>query len=499
MTGGRHMVKDQDLLSIQEARDGVAAAALAQKKYTSFTQEQVDLIIEAIAHEAYKQAENLAIRAVTETKMGIIEHKKMKNQLASQGVFESIRQEKTVGIIQDDRVTKQVEIVYPFGVIAAVTPVTNPTATAIYKTLIALKAQNAIVFSPHPSAVNCTIEALKICQQAAIRAGAPDGLIQWITHPTLKGTEELMRHRDVQLILATGGSGLVKAAYSSGKPAYGVGPGNVPVYIDRTADVKEAMKRIIDSKSFDNSTICATEQAIVVHQEVKAQVMAALAENGAILLSGQDKEKLAKVISPIARTLNSQIVGKPATLIANMASINVPSHTRVLVAEEHAIGKEYPFSIEKLSPILGLYTAYSREEAAKICRQLLDVGGRGHSLAIHAQDEDFVKAFAAQMPVSRILVNTLASVGAAGGTTSLTPSFTLGCGAYGGNITSDNISARHLLNKKRVAYGVKELTIPQPQHPQNIQATSIQAKADVPLDRITIEKIIEEVLTKLNN
>ncbi|MGY4795304.1 aldehyde dehydrogenase family protein [Lysinibacillus fusiformis] len=493
------MVKDQDLLSIQEARDGIAAASLAQKMYASFTQEQVDRIVEAIAQAAYKQAENLAILAVTETRMGIIEHKKMKNELASQGVYEAIRQEKTVGVIYEDRVAKQVEIAYPFGVIAAVTPVTNPTATAIFKTLIALKAQNAIVFSPHPSAVNCTIEALKICQQAAVHAGAPEGLIQWISHPTIKGTEELMHHRDVQLILATGGAGLVKAAYSSGKPAYGVGPGNVPVYIDRTANVNEAMKRIIDSKSFDNSTICATEQAIVVHQEVKAQVMAALAENGAILLSGQDKEKLARVISPVARTLNSQIVGKPATVIAQMANIEVPPHTRVLVAEEHEIGKEFPFSMEKLSPILGLYTAQSQEEAVKICRRLLDVGGRGHSLAIHAQDEHFVKTFAAQMPVSRILVNTLASVGAAGGTTSLPPSFTLGCGAYGGNITSDNISARHLVNKKRVAYEVKALTIPPPQHPQNIQAPSMQANEGASIDRLTIEKIVEEVLTKLSN
>ncbi|QSB09000.1 aldehyde dehydrogenase family protein [Lysinibacillus fusiformis] len=493
------MVRDQDLLSIQEARDGIAAASLAQKMYASFTQEQVDRIVEAIAQAAYKQAENLAILAVTETKMGIIEHKKMKNELASQGVYEAIRQEKTVGIIYEDRVAKQVEMAYPFGVIAAVTPVTNPTATAIFKTLIALKAQNAIVFSPHPTAVNCTIEALKICQQAAVHAGAPEGLIQWISHPTIKGTEELMHHRDVQLILATGGAGLVKAAYSSGKPAYGVGPGNVPVYIDRTANVNEAMKRIIDSKSFDNSTICATEQAIVVHQEVKAQVMAALAENGAILLSGQNKEKLAKVISPVARTLNSQIVGKPATVIAQMANIEVPPHTRVLVAEEHEIGKEFPFSMEKLSPILGLYTAQSQEEAVKICHRLLDVGGRGHSLAIHAQDEHFVKQFAAQMPVSRILVNTLASVGAAGGTTSLPPSFTLGCGAYGGNITSDNISARHLVNKKRVAYEVKALTIPPPQHPQNIQAPSMQANEGASIDRLTIEKIVEKVLTKLSN
>ncbi|MGE7693691.1 aldehyde dehydrogenase family protein [Lysinibacillus sp. NPDC094177] len=494
------MIKDQDLLSIQEARDAVTAASIAQKKFSSFSQEQVNRIIEAIAKDAYEQAENLAILAVTETQMGVIEHKKIKNELASKGVYESIRHERTVGTIYEDAAAQQVEIAYPFGVIAAVSPVTNPTATAIYKTLIALKAQNAIVFSPHPTAVNCTVEALKICNQAAIRAGAPEGLIQWIAHPTLKGTEALMQHKDVQLILATGGSGLVKAAYSSGKPAYGVGPGNVPVYIDRTAKVARAVQQIIDSKSFDNSTICATEQAIVVHRGVKDQVLAALAENGAVLLRGEDKGKLAKVISLVPRTLNSKIVGKPATFIAEMANVEVPSHTRVLVAEEYQIGKEFPFSIEKLSPILGLYTANSHEEAVTICRNLLDVGGRGHSLAIHAQDEQFVKEFAAQMPVSRIIVNTLASVGAAGGTTSLTPSFTLGCGAYGGNITSDNISARHLINKKRVAYGIKDMNIPKPQNPKNIQVTSASNHAikEAQVDTVMIQKIIEEIVTKLS-
>lgn len=494
------MIKDHDLLSIQEARDAVKKASIAQKKFASFSQEQVDRIIEAIAKDANEQAENLAILAVTETQMGVIEHKQIKNELASKGVYESIRYERTVGIVNEDASAQQVEIAYPFGVIAAVSPVTNPTATAIYKTLIALKAQNAIVFSPHPTAVNCTIEALKICNEAAIRAGAPEGLIQWIAHPTLKGTEALMQHKDVQLILATGGADLVKAAYSSGKPAYGVGPGNVPAYIDRTANVARAIQQIIDSKSFDNSTICATEQAIVVHRDVKDQVIAGLAENGAMLLRGEDKKKLEKIISPVTRTLNSKIVGKPATLIARMANVEVASHTRVLVAEEHQIGKEFPFSIEKLSPILGLYTANSHDEAVTICRKLLDVGGRGHSLAIHAQDEQFVKEFATQMPVSRILVNTLASVGAAGGTTSLTPAFTLGCGAYGGNITSDNISARHLINIKRVAYGIRELTIPKPHQPKNVQVTfaSDRVNGEAQIDTAMIQRIVQEIVTKLS-
>lgn len=493
------MIKDQDLLSIQEVRDAVVEAAEAQKVYASYSQQQVDAIVQAIAEEAYRQAEHLAVLAVTETKMGVIEHKKIKNELASKGVYASICHEKTVGVVHEDPTAKQIEIAYPYGVIAAVSPVTNPTATAIYKTLIALKAQNAIVFSPHPTAVNCTIEALKICHEAAVRAGAPAGLIRWVAHPTIKGTEALMQHKNIQLILATGGSGLVKAAYSSGKPAYGVGPGNVPVYIDHTANVARAVQQIIDSKSFDNSTICATEQAIVVHQDVKAQVMTALAQNGATIVTGEDRLKLAQVISPVPRTLNTQIVGKPAINIAKMAQIQVPASTRVLVAEEQYIGKEHPFSMEKLSPILGLYTAHSQEEAIRLCQQLLDVGGRGHSAAIHAENDQFVKEFSIQMPVSRILVNTMASVGAAGGTTSLTPSYTLGCGAYGGNITSDNITARHLINKKRVAYGIKELAVPKPQHPQNIQqpAVAVNTGEDVTIDPAMIRKIVEDIVSKL--
>lgn len=494
------MLRDVDLISIQEVRNAVSQATVAQQKYATFTQREVDRIVEEIAKAAFEKAEYLAILAVNETQMGVIEHKKIKNELASQGVFDAIRKEKTVGMICEYPKEQQVEIAYPYGVIAAVSPVTNPTATAIYKTLIALKTQNAIVFSPHPSAANCTIAALEICNEAAMRAGAPEGLIGWVKHPTLKGTEELMKHKEIQLILATGGSGLVKAAYSSGKPAYGVGPGNVPVYIDKTANVKRAVQQIIMSKSFDNSTLCSTEQAIVVHKDIKDQVIQELKRNDAFLLDGRQKEQVAKIISPIPRTLNSKIVGKPATFIAQLASIKVPTTTRVLIAEENQIGKEFPFSIEKLSPILGLYTVDSHEDAIDVCKRLLDVGGRGHSLAIHAHDDQFVRNFAIQMPVSRILVNTLSSAGAAGGTTSLTPAFTLGCGSYGGNITSDNISVQHLVNKKRIAYGIKDIDIPLPRHPQNIQIVNKEeaTKAIENYDATVIEKIVNEIIGKLN-
>lgn len=493
------MLTDIDLVSIQEVRIATEEARLAQKQFQTFTQQQVDQIVEAIAHASYQKAEQLAVLAVSETKMGIIEHKKIKNELASKGVFESIIDKKTVGILNEDYSKRIVEIAYPFGVIAAVTPVTNPTATAIFKTMIALKTKNAIVVSPHPTAAQSTIEALKICKEAAIKAGAPKGLIGWVSHPTLKATEELMRHQDVNLILATGGAGLVKAAYSSGKPAYGVGPGNVPVYIDPSSNVQLAVKKIVESKSFDNSTICATEQAIVVHQEIKKSVMDELVFQGVYVLNEEEKRKVELVISPVPRQLNGEIVGKSAKHIAKLAGIDVPDHIRILLAEETEIGKNYPFSIEKLSPILGLYTATNAQEAISICQKLLDIGGRGHSFSIHANDDALVREFSIQMPVSRVVVNTHAALGAPGGSTSLIPSFTLGCGSYGGNITSDNITVDHLINIKRIAYETKPVIIPQPTH--RLKETRIDRNSDVveTIDSKLVTRVVEEVLKKLNS
>ena len=481
---------DYDLQSLQEMRKAVSRAKEAQVKYQQFSQEQVDRIVKHVAEAAYRQSEYLARLAVEETKMGIVEHKKIKNDLGSMGVYESIKDEKTVGVIRDDYAKKMTEIAYPFGVIAGITPTTNPTSTAIFKTLISLKTQNAIVFSPHPSAVKCTVEALEICNRAAIEAGAPEGLIGWISKPTMATTTELMRHREVNLILATGGGGLVRAAYSSGKPAYGVGPGNVPVYVDRTANIKQAMKMIVDSKTFDNSTICATEQAVVVHKDIKELAVRELRNNGAYFLDESEKERIEKIISPSIGKINPAIVGRSAETIANMAGIIIPAGTRLLIAEETKIGKEIPFSLEKLSPIFALYTAYDEEEAKRICIDLLNLGGRGHSFSLHTNDERIVQMFGAEMPVSRIMVNTLSSIGAAGATTGLTPSFTLGCGSFGGNITSDNVTARHLINIKRVAYGMKEVEIPQPS--QTIQYHIQESANDDGIDAM-IEQVMKEV------
>ncbi|WP_216828739.1 acetaldehyde dehydrogenase (acetylating) [Alkalihalobacterium elongatum] len=484
---------DFDLQSMQQMRNMVKKAKEAQAKYMNFSQDQVDTIVKNIAEKAYRQAEELAKLAVEETGMGVWEHKKIKNELGSLGVYESIKFQKTVGTINKDPNNKIIEIAYPYGVIAAITPTTNPTSTAIYKTLISLKSLNGIVFSPHPSAVKCTAEALKICNDAAIEAGAPEGLIGWMTKPTMDATTELMKHKDIDLILATGGGGLVRAAYSSGKPAYGVGPGNVPVFIERTANVKKAIQMIVDSKTFDNGTICATEQAIVVHKDIKAMTVRELKNNDVYFLDEEEKSKIEQVISPIKGKLNPKIVGRSAPVIAEMAGISVPKQTRILIAEETRIGKDIPFSIEKLSPIFALYTASNEEEAKEICIKLLNLGGRGHSFSIHSNEERVIEQFGLDMPVSRIMVNTLASIGAAGATTGLTPSLTLGCGSYGGNITSDNISAQHLFNIKRIAYGIKEVSIPKPS-----LSTSEDNALQMNSVKYDIDEMIEQVLKEVD-
>nr|WP_263327210.1 aldehyde dehydrogenase family protein [Neobacillus sp. Marseille-Q6967] len=478
---------DQDLQSIQEMRNAVKRAKEAQLEYLSYTQEQVDEIVKRTAQAAYEKSLELAQMAVKETGMGIVEHKKIKNEVGSMAVYESIINEKTVGIIHEDRTNKVVEVAYPYGVIAGIIPTTNPTSTAIFKTLISLKTRNAIVVSPHPRAVNCTVEALKICEQAAIEAGAPEGIIGWISNPSMAATTELMKHRDVNLILATGGGALVRAAYSSGKPAYGVGPGNVPCYIEKSANIAKSVSMIVDSKSFDNGTICATEQSLVVDRNILQVVVRELKNNGAYLLNDEEKAILENVISPAPGKLNPDIVGQSAVKIAAMAGISVPADTRVLIAEESRVGKEVPFSIEKLSPIFALYTANSYEEAKEYCLKLLNLGGRGHSLALHTNDESVAKDFALEMPVSRIMVNTLSSIGAVGATTGLMPSLTLGCGSFGGNITSDNVSARHLINIKRMAYGIRDASIPKP-------STVIQPKDDAK----DVEFIVDQVLKQVN-
>ncbi|WP_438298665.1 acetaldehyde dehydrogenase (acetylating) [Sporosarcina sp. FA15] len=454
------MAIDADLLALQEMRTAVQIAKEAQLAYMSFTQEQVDRIVKAVADAAYEQSARLGKMAVEETGMGVAAHKTIKNEVGSRDVYESIKDLKTVGVVGEDKVKKVVEIAAPFGVVAAIIPTTNPTSTAFFKTLIALKTRNSIVVSPHPYAIQCTNEALKVCDEAAVAAGAPKGLIQCLTMASMDATQQLMKHPDVNLILATGGSALVKAAYSSGKPAYGVGPGNVPVYIERSAKIEKAVKDIIDSKSFDYGTICATEQAIVVDRNILELVNRELKKNGAYILSDEEKLIMEKVVSPVPGKVNPKIVGKSPQVIAKLAGITLPEGTRVIVGMETKVGKEIPFSLEKLSPVFAMYVASDLNHAKDLCLSLLNLGGRGHSLSIHTETDAIAREFAMDMPVSRILVNTMSSVGAVGGTTGLMPSMTLGCGTFGGNITSDNVTAKHLLNIKRMAYGIKEVQLP---------------------------------------
>ncbi|XKH49772.1 acetaldehyde dehydrogenase (acetylating) [Chryseomicrobium palamuruense] len=493
---------DNDLLALQEMREAVKAANKAQKEYMNFTQEQVDKIVKAAADAAYKASERLGKLAVEETGMGVAEHKKIKNEVGSRDVYESIKNLKSVGVVAEDRASKVVEIAAPFGVVAGIIPTTNPTSTAFFKTLIALKTRNAIVVSPHPYAIECTKEALRVCSEAAEAAGAPKGLVQCLTLGSMEATQELMKHKDIHLILATGGGALVRAAYSSGKPAYGVGPGNVPVYIERSARIEKAVAQIVDSKSFDYGTICATEQALVVDKAIKEQVVKALEKNGAYLLNDEEKKKMEKTISPVPGKVNPEIVGKSPQTIAKLAGISIPEGTRILVGMEDKIGKDVPFSLEKLSPVFAFYEVRDSNHAQEVCMDLLNLGGRGHSLSIHTQDDKIAREFSMTMPVSRILVNTLSSIGAVGGTTGLKPSMTLGCGTFGGNITSDNISAHHLLNIKRMAYGIKDVTLPKvtprEDSTQDVTQKVLQSVGTVDgLNETQIKQLVTQIVNQL--
>jgi len=457
-------LRDRDLLSVQEARELVARASAAQKIFAAFSQEQVDAIVAACAEAATDAGEQLARSAVEETGFGNVPDKIIKNHLASVEVHKAIRGMKTVGVLREDREKGIVEVATPVGVVAAVIPCTNPTSTTIYKTLISIKARNAVVLSPHPAAARCICETAAVLSRAALKAGAPEGLIGCMVHTTMQGTQELMRHREVGVILATGGTGLVRAAYSSGKPSYGVGPGNVPAYIERTANVRKAVADILAGKTFDYGTICSSEQAIVCDDRIRDLVLEECRRQGAYFLSAEEAEKVgALVYRPGATAPNPQIVGKPATILAEMAGIKVPPQARVLIARLTAVGREHPLSAEKLSPILAFYSVPNTAAAIELCNKLLRFGGAGHTAAVHTASESVAKEFGQGVPAFRVCVNTSAVHGSIGYSTNLFPAMTLGCGALGGNITSDNIGPHHLMNIKRIAWesrAVEHRTIP---------------------------------------
>ncbi len=484
-------LRDSDLISIQEARELVARAAAAQKKFSAFSQEQVDAVVEACAKAAADNAEALARTAVEETGYGNVPDKIIKNTLAAVEVPRAIRAMRTVGVLREDREKGIVEVASPVGVVAAVIPCTNPTSTAIYKTLISIKAQNAIVLSPHPAAIKCICQVAALLDRAALTVGAPEGLINCMQHTTLEGTRELMRQHDVGVILATGGTGLVQAAYSSGKPAYGVGPGNVPAFIERTADVRKAVADIIAGKTFDYGTICSSEQAIVAEEPVRELALEECRRQGAYFLSPEEMEKVGRLlILPGTHTPNTKIVGRPAPVIAEMAGITVPPATRVLIARlgPEQVGREFPLSAEKLSPILAFYAAPNLAAGIALCRRLLEFGGLGHTCSIHSQNRAAILEFGAAMPAFRVVVNSAAVHGSIGYSTNLFPAMTLGCGAPGGNITSDNIGPQHLMNIKRIAWesrGIEHRTIPADQRMAGATPLAapeaVQAKSSVAL------------------
>jgi acetaldehyde dehydrogenase (acetylating) len=443
---------DRDLASIAEARSLARRAKAAAPVLAEFSQEQIDAIVDAMAAAVTPHAEALARLAHEETGYGVVADKVQKNLFASRKVYQFIRPMKTVGVIRrlDDR--KVIEIAEPFGVVCAIVPTTNPTSTAIYKILISLKARCPIVISPHPSAVRCIARVAEIMWDAARRAGAPDGAISCMTTVTLEGTQELMKSRDVAVILATGGMGLVRAAYSAGKPAYGVGPGNAPAFIERSADVPKAVRDIVTGKTFDNGVLCSSENSAVVDAPVVEEVKREFVKNGGYFMSAAEIDKVAAVLLGPQRLPNPALVGRPATVIAQAAGITVPGDTRVLIAELAGVGRDYPLSIEKLAPVLSFYVVLDWKEGCARCIEILRYGGMGHTMSIHSRNDQIILEFGLKKPAGRIVVNTPTTHGSIGLTTGMDPAMTLGCGGWGGNITSDNISPRHLLNIKRLAY-----------------------------------------------
>ena len=450
---------DKDLLSVQEARSLVRAARVAQAEYCQLGQDRIDAVVKAISEATSAQAEALAQMAHEETGYGKTHDKKIKNLLASKGVYAAIKDMKTMGVLREDPVNKITDIAVPVGVIAGVVPSTNPTSTVIYKSLISLKAGNAIVFTPHPAATKCIARTVEIIKDALLSCGVSTDLVSSITVPTIEGSAELMKIAD--LILATGGPGMVKAAYSSGTPALGVGAGNVPAYIERSADIEDAVTKIFASKTFDNGTICASEQSIVTEACIADKVKQCVIAHGGFFLEGENLTKVKAIMERGNGSMNPAIVGRDAQTIARLAGITIPEGTKLLISDEKGVGKKFPFSKEKLTALLGFYIVENWEEACELCKALLHNCGIGHTLSIHSKNEAVIREFGLKKPVSRIVVNSPSTHGGVGLTTDLFPSFTLGCGAVGGSATSDNITPMNLLNIRRVAYYIGESRIRQ--------------------------------------
>ncbi|EJD6613238.1 acetaldehyde dehydrogenase (acetylating) [Providencia rettgeri] len=472
---------DKDLQSRQLARELVRNAKQAQKEFATFSQEKIDSIVKHIAIESALHAEELAKMANEETGFGKWQDKVLKNTFASMRVYEHIKDLKTVGIINDDKVNKVMDVGVPLGVITALVPSTNPTSTIIYKTLIALKAGNAIVFSPHPNAKACSFRTLEIVKKAALEAGAPAGIVDAVTMLTLEATKELMHSKDVSLILATGGEGMVRAAYASGTPTISGGPGNGPAFIERSANIKQAVSDIITSKTFDNGVICASEQSIIVERCIYNEVHRELLAQGAYFMNEEEAKRMASMLLRANGTINPEVVGKDAITLSQRAGFAVPANTRVLIALQDTVSPKNPYSREKLCPILGMYIEEDWQSACHRVVDLLTNEGLGHTLVIHTQNEDVIRQFSLEKPVNRILINTPAALGGIGATTNITPALTLGCGAVGGGSSSDNVGPMNLLNIRKVGYGVRSIEdLRQPTQPCTTAQPAVSATVTQP-------------------
>src|SRR6476659_539464 len=447
-------VSDRDLASMYEARTLARRAREAAPALAELSQSQIDAIVDAMAAATTPQAEALARLAYEETGFGVVADKIQKNLFASEKIYRFIRPMKTVGVVNRIEDRKIIEIAEPFGVVAAIVPSPTPTSTAIYKILIAIKARCPIVISPHPSAARCITRVAELMNGAARSAGCPDGAINWMQTVSLEGTQELMKARETAVILATGGMGLVRAAYSAGKPAYGVGPGNAPAYIERSADVKKAVSDVITGKTFDNGVLCSSENSVVVDEAIAEEVKREFTAQGGYFMNTSEMDAVARVLITPQRLPNPALVGKSALFIAEKAGISVPGGTRVLLAPLTGVGRDYPLSIEKLCPVLSFYVVADWRQGCERCKEILRYGGMGHTMSIHSQNDQVILEFGLKKPAFRICVNTPTTLGSIGLTTGLDPAMTLGCGGYGGNITSDNITPRYLLNIKRLAYEV---------------------------------------------
>lgn len=486
---------DKDLLSVQEVRKLLENAKQAQQKLAATDQQTADKIVKSIAEAGVRNARRLAQMAHEDTEFGVVDDKVIKNIFASRGVYEYIKDAKMMGEIDRDPIRRVRAIAVPVGVIAGLVPSTNPTSTVLYKSEIAIKAGNAIVFSPHSNALRCILETVKVIRQAIAEAGGDENLVSCISIPTMQATDTLMKHPIVSMILATGGSAMVRAAYSSGTPAIGVGPGNGPCYIEKTADIQASVAQIMASETFDNGTICASEQSVVCDDDIAAEVQREMIKQGAYFLDDQEYKQLGRFILRANGTMNPMIVGRSAQKIAELAGLSIPEGTKVLVAKEDGVGIGHPYSNEKLCPILAFYTAKDYRAVCKLAQEILYYEGAGHTFSIHTEDDAIVDYFAARVPASRIIVNTPSALGGIGATTGLMPSLTLGCGAIGGSATSENVGPQNLINVRKVAYGIRDLSEIKAEAKLADQKCRIVKDQDI--NQETVAKITAAVLRQL--